>query len=155
MRRLVIAITLFLTMGLMAPSAHADWRWKAPNWHRGELKPWCSSKKCLYEEKVRKNRKLRHRLYRFNKKRLKEWKYWTSRWIPTCTWFGESGQGPQFARYRYYVPNSGGSGAFGKYQMMPGTYSSRAKYGDWSPLDQEIAGHLEFYAHGTGPWANC
>ena len=67
----------------------------------------------------------------------------------------ESGVGPQFASFRYFVWNTSGSGARGKYQMMPGTYASRAKYGDWSPLDQEIAGRREFFANGTGPWEAC
>jgi hypothetical protein len=92
---------------------------------------------------------------RHNERRLKEWKHWTNLFIPSCTWYGESGPGPPFARWRYYVPNSSGSSAYGKYQMMPGTYASRAKYGDWSPLDQEIAGHREYFANGTGPWQAC
>lgn len=155
MRRLVIACMLFFTLGLMVPSAHADWRWKAPNWHRAELKPWCSSAKCLHEEKMRENAKLRHRLYHFNKKRLKQWKHWTRLYIPACTWYGESGRGPQYSRARYVMPNQGHSGAYGKFQFMPRTYYSSGQYDDWSPLDQEIAARVEFWKHKTSPWANC
>jgi hypothetical protein len=91
----------------------------------------------------------------YHKHRLKEWNLWTSRYIPRCTWYGESGFGPQYARYRYTLPNSQGSGAYGKFQFKPNTYFSRAKYGDWSPLDQEIAARREYYANNTYPWANC
>lgn len=155
MRRLVIALAFILSIGLTATSAHADWRWKTPNWHRGELKPWCSSAECLHDAKVRANAKLRHRLYRFHKKRLKEWNRWTHRYIPACTWYGESGRGPKYARIRYVMPNQGGSGAYGKFQFMPKTYIASGKYDDWSPLDQEIAARVEFWKHSTYPWANC
>jgi len=95
------------------------------------------------------------RIQRYNHKRLQEWTHWTRLFIPSCTWYGESGTGPEYAPYRYTMANSGGSGAYGKFQMMSGTYHNRAKYHDWSALDQEIAARREYWANGTSPWSNC
>lgn len=95
------------------------------------------------------------RIHRARVRFQHEWKYWTTRYIPSCTWLGESGHGPQFAPWRYSVRNTQGSGAYGKFQMMPGTYHSYARYHDWSPLDQEIAAHRLYWSQGTSPWAAC
>jgi hypothetical protein len=155
MRRLVIAIMLF-TLGLtLATSASADWRWKRPNYHLGTLKVGCSSDRCYHDAKVRRRHRLEKRVHQYNKRMRKEWKLWTARYIPDCTWYGESGRGPEFARYRYTLPNSTGSGAYGKFQFMPHTYYVNGKYDDWSPLDQEIAVRREYWKHGEAPWSNC
>lgn len=154
MRRLVIAIMLF-TLGLTATQASADWRWKDPHYHMGTIKPWCDTQQCLHVAKVRARKHLKIRIRHYHQRKLKEWKRWTARYIPDCTWFGESGRGPKYAKYRYTLPNEGGSGAYGKFQFKPGTYFSSGKYDDWSPLDQEIAARREFWKHGTGPWTNC
>lgn len=155
MRRLVIAlVSVIFVSGLAAP-ARADWRWKRPHWHLGTIKPWCDSPQCLNAARSRAKARLRHRYYLLDKKRRKEWKYWTRLYIPDCTWYGESGRGPKYARYRYTMPNTTGSGAYGKFQFMPHTYFTRGKYDDWSPLDQEIAVRREFWVHGEAPWTNC
>jgi hypothetical protein len=152
MKRFVLVLLIFLTM---AAPASADWRWSGPKMRAHKVTYKCDSLKCLRHTYLREKKKLKRRIARFNKRRLQEWKHWSRLFIPICTWYGESGTGPQFASYRYTMPNSTGSGAFGKYQMMSGTYHNRAKYHDWSPLDQEIAGHKEYYANGTSPWSNC
>lgn len=153
MKRLIFLALLFALLG--AQPAAADWRWPAPKLKKQKIAYSCDSMECIEKAFAKEKKRFKKRVARYDKRRLQEWKHWSGLYIPQCTWYGESGQGPQFAPYRYRVPNSGGSGAYGKYQMMPGTYFSRAKYGDWSPLDQEIAGHREFYANGTQPWANC
>jgi hypothetical protein len=152
MRRLALPLLLFTL--LLVSSASADWRWAQPQTQHKATYTYTTlaSLKQSYLKEVHRYRRW---VKRINQRRLREWKHWTKLYIPTCTWYGESGTGPQFARYRYSVPNSAGSGAFGKYQMMPGTYHSDAKYHDWSPLDQEIAGHREYWRHGTSPWTNC
>lgn len=156
MRRMFSVIVLFLALMVIAPkAASADWRWSAPNYHLGTLKVGCSSAKCYQDAKSRRYHRLKKRIYHYHLRKRKEWKHWTSLYIPACTWFGESGRGPEFARYRYVTPNSGGSGAYGKFQFMPKTYFGRGRYDDWSPLDQEIAARREFWAHGTSPWSNC
>lgn len=148
---------LFLLLALLwAPSvARADWRWAKPNLKPQTIKYHCASLECIKHTYSKERKRLKRRIAYYNRRRLNEWKYWSRLYIPSCTWYGESGTGAQYARYRYTLPNSTGSGAYGKYQMMPGTYHSRAKYHDWSPLDQEIAGHKEYWANGTGPWTNC
>lgn len=115
---------------------------------------------CVERVKAKKRAEIR-KANRAKKRR--EWRYWSRQPIATCTWLGESGpprrgHGPglqQFARWRYSVPNSSGSGAYGKYQMMPRTYAAYAKYGDWSRLDQEIAAHRLYRVAGTAPWSAC
>lgn len=107
------------------------------------------------KERVKK-RELREARAQKKRRLAREWRYWSRQPIPTCTWYGESGPGlPQFHPRRYTIPNSQGSGAYGKYQMMPGTYFAFAKYGDWSMLDQEIAAHRLYWAQGTSPWSAC
>jgi hypothetical protein len=96
-------------------------------------------------------------------RKAREWRYWSRQPIPTCTWLGESGPPraghgrglQQFAFWRYSVPNSAGSGAYGKFQLMPSTKAAFDKYGDWSRLDQEIAAHRLYRAQGTSPWSAC
>jgi hypothetical protein len=153
MKRFIMTLLIFSTQ-LISP-AQADWRWGPPNIKAHKVTYKCNSMTCLRQTYLKERKKLKRKIVRHNRRRLQEWKHWSRLFIPTCTWYGESGTGPQFATYRYTLPNSTGSGAFGKYQMMSGTYHNRAKYHDWSPLDQEIAGHKEYYANGTSPWTNC
>lgn len=147
-------LTLSFALLLSSP-ASADWRWAKPTLKKQTVRYSCNTMKCIRQSYLREKKRYERRVARYDKRRLKEWKHWTSLYIPQCTWYGESGTGPQFARYRYTLPNSQGSGAFGKYQFMPGTYHNFAKYHDWSPLDQEIAGHRTYHAQGTGPWSAC
>jgi hypothetical protein len=155
MKTLTAALLVICSMLVMPATASADWRWAPPTLEKKKVVFACASTQCIKKayKKALKRHKLR--VKRYNERRLKEWRKWTNLFIPTCTWLGESGVGPQFASFRYYVWNTSGSGARGKYQMMPGTYASRAKYFDWSPLDQEIAGHREYFANGTSPWEAC
>lgn len=119
----------------------------------------CHTKQCVKRVKIHKTHpmcntyKCQARVDR--KRRAREWRYWTRLYIPRCTWYGESGPGAEFAKWRYSVMNTGGSGARGKFQFMPGTYHAFAKYHDWSPLDQEIAARRLFSAQGTSPWSAC
>jgi hypothetical protein len=153
-KRLGLLFLLFVL--LMTPSvSRADWRWHGPIFKPHKVTYSCATLQCIRHTYVKEKRRYKKRVARYNRRRLNEWKYWSTRYIPDCTWYGESGTGPRYARYRYTMPNAMGSGAYGKYQMMPGTYHSRAKYHDWSPLDQEIAAHREYWANGTSPWANC
>lgn len=153
MKRFVFALLIF-SAGLVTP-AKADWRWHPPKLKKQKIVFHCGDMACISSTYKKAKHQYKLRVQRYNKRRLQEWKHWIAIPIPACTWYGESGTATEFARSRYTVPNSEGSGAFGKYQLMPGTYQNRAKYGDWSPLDQEIAGHREFQANGIGPWANC
>lgn len=148
MKRLGLMVLVLFLMAVPAP-ASADWRWAPPKKHKITYK--CVSAHCHYQAK----RRAHHRLFIWNKHRRQEWNLWTHRYIPACTWFGESGYGPQYAAVRYTMPNSTGSGALGKFQFMSGTYHSVAKYHDWSPLDQEIAARREYWLNGTSPWTNC
>lgn len=152
MRRLGLLLLLFTF--LFASSASADWRW-TPYQKKHKVIYSYTSLKELKKSYHKERHKFKRREARYDKRRLRLWNHWAHLFIPTCTWYGESGAGPQFAQFRYTVPNSGGSGAYGKYQMMPGTYHNQAKYHDWSALDQEIAGHREYQDHGTAPWAAC
>lgn len=154
MKRLGILLLLFIFLGIV-PESTADWRWTKPKLKKQTVTYHCDTLECIKQTYVREKRRYHRRVARYDRRRLHEWNRWAKLYIPICTWYGESGTGPQFAPYRYSVANAQGSGAYGKYQMMPGTYHSRAKYHDWSPLDQEIAGHREYYAHGTLPWSNC
>jgi hypothetical protein len=150
-----ISIAFVLCSFMYTERAHADWRWKAPNYHLGTLKVACSSAECYHDAKARRRHRLEKRIYHYHLRKRKEWAKWTKMFIPDCTWFGESGRGPKYARVRYVTPNSAGSGAFGKYQFKPRTYFASGLYDDWSPLDQEIAARREFWKHGTRPWSNC
>lgn len=153
MKRLTLLLLLFTL--LLSSSASADWRWAKPTLRKQTVTYHCDTLKCLRKTYIREKHRYLRRVARYDKRRLHEWKHWTKLYIPTCTWYGESGTGPQFSPVRYTIPNAQGSGAYGKYQMMSGTYHTYAKYHDWSPLDQEIAGHKTYWANGTGPWTNC
>jgi hypothetical protein len=160
MRRLKITLLLLvpvimLMLFIWSASASADWRWATPKLKKQTVTYHCNSMKCIHDSYVKAKKRYKKRIARIDQRRLQEWKHWTKLYIPQCTWYGESGTSAQFSPIRYTIPNSGGSGAYGKYQMMPGTYHNRAKYHDWSPLDQEIAGHKEYFANGTAPWSNC
>lgn len=135
--------------------AVADWRWAKPKFKVKKVKPVCPNYQCRKAARIQAREIHRARIKYYHARKRAEWKSWTRLHIPKCTWYGESGTGPEFARHRYTMPNSAGSGALGKYQFMPGTYASVAKYHDWSPLDQEIAAHREYWRHGTSPWTNC
>lgn len=152
---LAVLATLCTCIGLAAP-ASADWRWADPTIKPVKPKIFdCKIKLCQKKAKRVATLKYRLKVAKYSYKKEREWQRWINQYIPACTWYGESGPGPEFAAWRYAVPNTMGSSARGKYQMMPGTYSSRARYFDWSPLDQEIAGHREFWANGTSPWEAC
>lgn len=140
--KLAAILTVFAGAAL-APSAESK---TAP------MAKWCAGEdRCprppltKRERAIRADRRAHRRTFR----------HWSRQYIPSCTWYGESGPGPQFARWRYSVPNSSGSGAYGKYQMMPGTYSAFARFHDWSRADQERAAHLLYLAQGTSPWEAC
>lgn len=152
----VVAAILTLLLALVSPAdTHADWRWSPPVLAKQTVKYHCNTQKCLKASYLRERKRLKRRIDRYDNQRAQEWRHWIAQPIPNCTWYGESGTAPQFAPIRYITWNSTGSGARGKYQMMQGTYADNAKYFDWSPLDQEIAGHQEFWKHGTAPWQNC
>lgn len=153
MKRLVLVLLIFLH--LPTASASADWRWVTPKLKVKKVKPVCAYEVCKKAAKIitKANHKLRVMAY--NHRKLNEWRMWTGLPIPDCTWYGESGTGPEYAKARYVMPNATGSGALGKYQLMPSTYSANAKYGDWSPLDQEIAARREYWRHGVSPWQRC
>lgn len=154
MKYLTVLI-LLLTALIFVSSAAADWRWAEPKLKLQTATYSCASLKCIKDTYLKEKRRFTKRVARYDKYRLREWKYWTKLYIPQCTWYGESGRGPEYSPIRYTIWNSGGSGARGKFQFMSGTYHNRAKYHDWSPLDQEIAARREFWANGTQPWANC
>lgn len=153
MKRLLVILLMFLILPTV--SASADWRWASPKFKVKRIKSVCSMHICRVVARIRTREIHLARIKHYNSLKLSEWKMWISLPIPDCTWYGESGTGPQYAKARYTMPNSTGSGAYGKYQLMPSTYSSVAKYGDWSPLDQEIAARREFWRHGIFPWVSC
>lgn len=153
--RIRTLIVLLLVSFTMTPSAHADWRWAKPHLRKQKVTYSCDTMKCIRHTYIKAKHRYKQRVARYNRNRQREWNHWAHLYIPTCTWYGESGEGPEYAPVRYVTPNSTGSGAYGKYQMMSSTYHSDAKYHDWSPLDQEIAGHREYAKHGTSPWTNC
>lgn len=156
-RSCVKLLTSVLMGGILAcpMSAQADWRWAKPHFKIQKVKPVCESVSCHRVARIRARENHTARIEYYNARKLAEWKNWTRLYIPDCTWYGESGIGPEFAKYRYTLPNATGSGAYGKYQFMIGTYHNVAKYHDWSPLDQEIAAHREYWARGITPWSNC
>jgi len=149
----LLLVFLFLT----APSASADWRWLPPKVKRVKMGIVCQENhpQCVKAAKQRMRMRYQQRIKKYHKQKLKEWKYWTSKYIPTCTWLGESGPGPEFAKFRYSIMNRGGSGARGKFQFMTRTYHAVAKYHDWSPLDQEISVRRLYWLKGTQPWSAC
>src|SRR3982751_3704633 len=153
MKRLGILLLWFVL--LETSTSATDWRWSKPTLKKQTITYSCNTLKCIKKSYLREKHRYQRRLARYDQRRRQEWKRWTRLYIPRCTWYGESGYGPPYARYRYTMPNASGSGAYGKFQFMPGTYHSRARYHDWSPLDQEIAARREFWAHGTAPWTNC
>lgn len=154
MRRFLL---VFMMFAVFAPvqSASADWRWAEPKFKIKRVKPVCHFHLCRVLAKIQARANHRARVRYYHARKRNEWRFWTHLYIPRCTWYGESGYGPQYARYRYTLPNSTGSGALGKYQFMPKTYYSSGKYDDWSPLDQEIAARVEYWKHGVFPWQNC
>lgn len=154
MKRL-IPIVLMLPLSIPTASANADWRWKTPHVKTKKVKPVCNFRLCRILARKQAKAIRRARIKHFNALKLAEWHTWTEIPIPDCTWNGESGTGPEYARSRYTMPNSTGSGAYGKFQFMPDTYFASGKYDDWSPLDQEIAARQEYWKHGISPWANC
>lgn len=156
MKRLLFVLLLFTVLGSSTASA-ADWRWASPHFKPRKVTYNCKvyTYKCLRQTYLKERHRLKRKIARHDKNRLREWKHWTSLYIPACTWYGESGYGPEYARYRYTMPNSMGSGAYGKFQFMSGTYKDNAKYFDWSALDQEIAARREYWKHGISPWSNC
>jgi hypothetical protein len=154
-----ILLIIIVLSFIYTSTASADWRWSSPQLKKQTAVYHCSTFKCIRKTYLSQRKRLKHRIYKYNTRRLVEWKKWISAPIADCTWAGESSPPGdytgQFASYRYTVLNSQGSDARGKYQMMPDTYSSYAKYGDWSPLDQEIAGHKLYADQGIYPWKSC
>lgn len=155
MKRLALALLLFCSVLVMPATASADWRWAPPRIKAHTVKYKCADLKCIKKTYVKEKRRLHRKIVRYNKRRLREWRYWTHLFIPACTWYGESGYGPEYSPARYVMWNTSGSGARGKFQFKQPTYADNAKYFDWSALDQEIAARREYWKHGTGPWANC
>lgn len=155
MKRLELGLLLLLFTLLGASPASADWRWTKPHLQKQTVTYSCGTMQCIKETYTKEKRRYTHRVARYNKRRLQEWQHWTHLYIPICTWYGESGYGPKYSPVRYTMPNSTGSGAWGKFQFMSPTYHSNAKYHDWSALDQEIAARREYWQHGTSPWENC
>lgn len=153
MKRFVLVLLIFLTM-LVAP-AQADWRWTDPSFKLVKIGVVCDTVQCAKAAYLRARVQRRVKITKYHARKKAEWRHWTRLYIPNCTWYGESGVGPKYARYRYTMPNSQGSGAHGKFQFKPPTYHDNAKYHDWSPLDQEIAARREYWKHGTSPWTNC
>jgi hypothetical protein len=155
-KRLALLLLLF-TFICTAPAQagwKSDWRW-APYAKEHKFKHKYDSLKELRRAYLKEKKTFKRRAARYNKRRLQEWRHWTRLFIPDCTWYGESGTGPEYDPIRYTTPNALGSGAFGKFQFMPSTYHNRATYHDWSPLDQEIAARREYWANGIAPWTAC
>src|SRR3954451_15968217 len=93
---------LLLWFALLGPSvAAADWRWADPKLIKQTVKYKCNTLKCIRHTYVKEKRRLKHRIARYHKRRLHEWTHWTNLYIPACTWYGESGTGPEYARSRY------------------------------------------------------
>lgn len=153
MKRFVLTLLIFTI--LPVSTASGDWRWADPQFKVQKVKPVCNFKVCKTLAKIQTRQNHRARTRHYHERKQNEWNTWTRLYIPDCTWYGESGEGPEYARSRYTILNSQGSGARGKFQFMPGTYASVAKYHDWSPLDQEIAARREYWKNGITPWSNC
>jgi hypothetical protein len=156
MKRLVVTLLLLLFTFAFVESAQADWRWAKPPFKQPKAKTSsCKTTACKTKSKKVAVLKYKLKVAEYHLMKQREWDRWAKKYIPTCTWYGESGPGPEFAPHRYTMPNSTGSGAFGKFQFMPPTYFSFGRYDDWSPLDQEIAARQLFWAQGTSPWEAC
>lgn len=153
MRHFVLVFLMLAVLPISAASA--DWRWAEPKLKVKRVKPVCQSSFCKTLARIQTLANHRARIKHYNTRKRHEWRMWTRLYIPDCTWYGESGTGAKYARYRYTLPNSTGSGAYGKFQFEPTTYFSVGKYDDWSPLDQEIAARREYWQHGIFPWTNC
>lgn len=154
MKRLGL-ILLLLTVTGTTP-AYADWRWADPKYKQPKLRLYnCHTQQCKTKAKRVAELNLKLKIAQYHWRKEREWNRWIKRYIPSCTWYGESGTGPEFSPARYVMPNATGSGAYGKFQFMPGTYRIFGIYKDWSPLDQEIASRRLYGAQGTSPWANC
>lgn len=153
MKRFIFVLLLFTL--LLASPAQGDWRWAKPHFKQHRVVSSCDTLQCIKSAHIRTRSQKLRKITKYNHFRNRQWTHWTSLYIPDCTWYGESGVGPEYARYRYTMPNQSGSGALGKFQFMSGTYHSNAKFHDWSALDQEIAARREYWKHGTQPWSNC
>lgn len=156
MRQSIFTLTLMLLLvSLCAPEvAASDWRWAEPKLKVKKVKPVCKYRICKKLAKIQTKANHKARVKYYHAKKLNEWKTWTRIPIPRCTWYGESGTGPAYAKHRYTMPQFDGS-AYGKFQFERPTYISSGKYDDWSPLDQEIAARIEYWKHGIFPWTNC
>lgn len=104
------------------------------------------------------------RIVRFHLRRYKaahairvRWAYFKSHPMPYCTWGHESGEGvPEWPpSARYTTPNSQGSGAYGKYQIMPSIWVANGGGASWAPLEQERVARNLYAARGTQPWSGC
>jgi hypothetical protein len=154
MRRLVCSTLLFMVVGVSP--AMADWRWSAPKLEKPKIHLYdCKTSVCKKKAKTVAALQLKLKVAQYDYTKEREWDRWVKRYVPNCSWYGESGYGAEYSPVRYTMPNSTGSGAYGKFQFMPGTYFSFAVYRDWSPLDQEIAARHLYWDQGTAPWANC
>jgi Transglycosylase-like domain len=67
--------------------------------------------------------------------------------LPDCTWRPESG-----GNYNAY---NSGSGARGKYQVIPSTHAAICPDLGWSPSEQEICAARIYKTQGAGAWVNC
>lgn len=159
MKRFICVLLLLFVAWFFAPvfvgPADADWRWADPKLKSKPVAAWCESYQCIKTAHKQSKLRYKRRVQRYHDRKQIEWMHWTAMYIPDCTWYGESGTGAEYARYRYILPNSTGSGAYGKFQFMPGTYHANAKYHDWSALDQEIAARREYWKHDIYPWQGC
>lgn len=153
MKRFVAVLLLILI--LPTAVASADWRWAPPKFKAHKVKPVCGLYICKKLAKIQTRANYKAHVRYYDARKRSEWHTWTSIPVPSCTWYGESGTGPKYSRARYTMPNSQNSGAYGKFQFMPGTYKASGIYDDWSPLDQEIAARIEVWKHGISPWQNC
>lgn len=93
------------------------------------------------------------------------WAHYRAHPMPACTWLYESGEGagpewPPSPRYR--VPNSTGSSASGKFQILDstwiaygGTYRGYRSPAASPPLEQEKVARRVYAGQGIGAWAAC
>lgn len=155
MHRIILALLATL---VFATPASADWRFNIDmpaKVKKSQFDHKCDTSKCHKAAAKRAKMLYWHRFQQKKARKIAQWEKWTAVYIPSCTWYGESGPGPEFRRSRYTTPNASGSDAYGKFQFMPGTYHTYAKYHDWSPLDQELAARKLYWAQGTSPWMAC
>ena len=93
-----------------------------------------------------------------------QWRQYKAHPMPYCTWAHESGPprpgyGP-YARARYRVLNTSGSGAGGKFQIMYRTWLAFGgkPYGNARfapPLEQEKIARRVLAGQGLGAWVAC